>query len=227
MPQRILPVDRDALLHAVTARGERLLGTWLELADGTLHPLIDGDDTAAGRAFEARMDANPDGFSKVPVYAREYRLMTEFVETVEDDALAAALDAALAGREAFRRFEQVLAGDPAEAARWATFRGAALEAWATAWLRSQGLAAHWSSPAGPSVERPVVLDLLLVDGPVVRAAADRHAARELFVRICRELCELLREPFRKGDVRGRSRFARAGVEVRLDGSSVTILPVDG
>lgn len=225
MALRILPVDRDALLRAVTARDERLLGTWLELADGTLHALVDGDGGDEGRAFEARMDANPDGFAKVPVYPREYRLMTEFVETVEDDALAAALDAALAGREAFRRFEAVVAGHPGEAQRWRAFRTEALLAWASAWLRHQGLGAPWLADAAVP-DRPAVVELLLARGPASRAASDRHAARELFVRLCRELSELVREPFRKGDVRGRTRFVRGGVEVLVDGVTVTLRAVD-
>jgi hypothetical protein len=222
MTQRLLSVDRDTLLQAVTARGEQLLGTWLELADGSLHALIDGDESSEGRAFEARMDADPDGFSKVPLYAREYRLMGEFVETVEDDGLAAALDAALAGREAFRRFDEVLQANPAEQSRWTVFRTDALVAWAAAWLRSQGISVAWADPSTPPVELPAILGLLLREGAVARTAADRHEARDVFVRLCREVCELSREPFRKSDVRGRTRFARAGVEVILEGNRVTV-----
>jgi hypothetical protein len=225
MALRTLPVNRDALLRAVTARDERLLGTWLELADGSLHALVDGDDGPDGRAFEARMDANPDGFAKVPVYPREYRLMTEFVETVEDDVLAAALDAALAGREAFRRFDEVLAGSAAEARRWRAFRTDALVGWASAWLRSQGLGAAWVADL-PRADRPALVELVLARGPVTHTAPDRQAARELYVRLCREVSELVREPFRKGDVRGRSRFVRGGVEVAVDGGTVTVRAVD-
>lgn len=221
--QRILPVDRSGLLAAVTARGERLLGTWLDLRAGTLHALVDGDDSAEGRAFEARMDADPDGFAKVPVYAREYRLMTSFVETVDDDALAALLDGALAGREAFRRFEVVVAAAPAEASRWRVFREEALVAWASAWLRNLGVGTSWMVDASP--ERPALLAWLWRegdDGPIARSYPDRHAAREAFVRLCREVAELVREPFRQSDVRGRTRFARAGVEIVLDGGTVRI-----
>jgi hypothetical protein len=223
MTQRILPVDRDALLRAVTARGESLLGTWLELADGSLHALVEHDESAEGRAFEARMDAHPDGFAKVPVYPREYRLMTEFVETVESDPLAAALDAALAGREAFRRFDAVLAAHPDEAGRWGRYRSDALLAWASAWLRAQGIDTPWTTEP-PRPERPATVELLVAGGPVTRACADRHEARDLFVRLCRELCDLVREPFRASDVRGRTRFARAGVQLDVDGASVTVRP---
>lgn len=228
MAIRNLPVDREALLRAVTSRGETLLGTWLELADGTLHPLVDGDESVEGRAFEARMDANPDGFAKVPVYAREYRLMTAFVETVDDDALAASLDAALAGREAFRRFEAVLGAHPDEAARWRAFREAALVAWVLAWLRGIGVGVPWAPPAPDplsTVDRPALVELLWAGGgvgPIVRPCPDRAAARDLFVRLCRDVSELVGEPFRKGDVRGRNRFVRAGVELAVDGASVVV-----
>jgi hypothetical protein len=222
MAQRNLEVDRDTLLRAITARGEQLLGTWLELADGTLHALVDGDESSEGRAFEARMDANPDGFCKVPLYAREYRLMGEFVETVEDDALAATLDAALAGQEAFRRFDAVLGAHPEAQRRWHEYRHEALVAWASAWLRSQGIAVPWVNGAASTVELPVILGVLLARGPVTHTAADRNQARTWFVQACREVCELSREPFRTSDVRGRSRFLRAGVEVVHAGLEVTL-----
>src|SRR5215510_8997604 len=127
MDRRTLRIDDRALLAALTARDEGLVGTYLDLEDGALLRLY--DRAVVGRSndpLEQRIDEEPDRYAKVPLYAREFRLMAEFVDSVEDDDLARLLDAALGGRNAFRRFDAVLDGWPTEQARWASFREDAL-----------------------------------------------------------------------------------------------------
>jgi hypothetical protein len=47
-------------------------------------------------------------------------------------------------------------------------------------------------------------------------------ARTTFLRLARELCELAAEPFRLRAWRGRDRITRGAVEVRRDGTTVTL-----
>jgi hypothetical protein len=233
MDRRPLNVDARALLGALTARDEGLVGTYLDLREGTLLPVY--DPAVVGRSnapLEQRIDDDPDRYAKVPLYAREYRLMAEYVDTVEDDDLARLLDAALGGRNAFRRFDAVLDGWPAERARWERFREDALARWAVAWLRSLGVEPRWDRPI-PAPDPPHTPSLLTIalrgqasSGPegIARSlrAGSEAEALALFVRACRELCELEREPFVAGSARRRTRFVRGGVEIRRDGQVVVV-----
>lgn len=233
MERRPLAVDAGALLAALTARDEGLVGTYVDLRDGELLRLY--DPAVVGRtndAVEARIDADPDRFARVPLFTREYRLMAEFVDTVEDDDLARLLDTALSGRGAFRRFDAVLAGWPADHRRWERFREDALARWAVGWLRSVGVEPRWERAVPPeeTPEAPLLLRIALLGDPgtdpngIVRIlnAETEPEAQRIFVRLARELAELWREPFRVSALRNQTRFSRGGVELRRDGNQVAI-----
>ena len=233
MERRLLDIDAGALLAALTARDEGLVGTYLDLAEGRLVRLY--DPAVVGRtndAVEARIDADPDRYAKVPLFTRDFRLMAEFVDTVEDDDLARLLDTALTGRGAFARFDAVLAGWSSEQAHWARFREQALVRWAVGWLRSVGVEPRWDRPVPPeeAPEAPWLLRIALLGrpGPDPEAAvrtleAETEAeAHRVFVRLARELSELWREPFLRGALRNQNRFARGGVELRREGTTVAI-----
>lgn len=233
MERRPLDIDAGALLAALTARDEGLVGTYLDLAEGGLVRLY--DPAVVGRtndAVEARIDAEPDRYAKVPLFTRDFRLMAEFVDTVEDDDLARLLDTALSGRGAFARFDAVLAGWPLERSHWAQFREQALERWAVGWLRSVGVEPRWDRPVPPeeAPEAPWLLRIALLgrpgpgsDGLVRCLDAETEAeAQRTFVRLARELSELWREPFRRSALNHQNRFARGGVELRRDGTTVAI-----
>ncbi len=159
-PRRRLPLEASVLLGALVARDEGLLATFVDLVDGGLLRLY--DPAVTGRDNEAllsRIDAEPERYAEVPRYTRMYRLMNEFVDAVEDDHLARLLDTALTSREAFRRFEGVLAAWPQEHDRWVTYREEALAGWAVAWLRSVGVEPDWELPLPP--EAPLAMPELL------------------------------------------------------------------
>ncbi len=228
--RRTVRLDASVLLEALVARDEGLLATYVDLTDGSLLRLF--DPAVTGRANEqvlSKVDAEPDRFVEVPRYTRAYRLMSDFVDTVDDDHLARMLDTALSGREAFRRFDAVLTGWPADHARWVAFRRSALVAWAVSWLRSVGVEPSWDidTPEEDAVEVPELLRVALLgqqDGQGVRSMqrASESEASRLFVRLARQLCELRCEPFRARAVRGRTRFVRGGMEIRRDGARVTL-----
>jgi hypothetical protein len=221
--RRTLALEADVLLGALVARDEGLLATYLDLRDGSLvrlyDPMVTGRDN---EALLSRIDAEPDRFAEVPRYTRHYRLMTEFVDTVDDDHLARLLDTALGGREAFRRFEAVLGAWPVERERWRLFREEALEAWAVAWLRSVGVEPDWGRGLPPEApaDVPLLLEVALRGGVI--EAADEAEAASLLVRLARQLCELRCEPFRARSVRERGVFRRGGIEIRREGRTIRV-----
>ena len=228
--RRTIELDGPALLEALVARDEGLLATYLDLFDGSFLRLF--DPAITGRDNEAvlsRIDNEPDRFAEVPRYMRFYRLMTDFVDTVEDDHLARMLDTALTGRGAFRRFEAVLGGWPSEHGRWEAFRREALCEWAGAWLQSLGVVPEWSLPWPPKnpADVPLVLEVALKGHPdetgrrVWQAESDA-AAVSLFLRLARQLCELRGEPFRARGLRAKTRFVRGGVAIVRQGSQVML-----
>ncbi|MEQ1570248.1 MAG: UPF0158 family protein [Myxococcota bacterium] len=231
MDRRPLPLDARSLLTALTARDEGLVGTYLDLERGELMRVFDA--AVVGRsndALEQRIDDDPDRYAKVPLYTREYRLMAEFVDSVEDDDLARQLDAALGGRNAFRRFDAVLDGWPVERARWTGYREDALARWAETWLRGLGFEPVWERPAAvaaPMPTTPSLVEILIRGAPTPAGgrcwtAASEADAQAAFVRACRELCELEREPFPARLARRRPRFVRGAVEIRREGATVTV-----
>lgn len=208
------------------------MGTYLDLQEGSLLRVYDPELVGRSNdAAEQRLDQEPDRYAKIPLYTREYRLMAEFIDEVDDD-LARLLDAALAGREAFRRFEAVLAGWPEEQRRWEAFREAALVRWVVSWLRSLGIEPRWDRPpasvqASELEEHPVPWLLRLglrdgQDGPRLVRCDSEAEAKSLFVRLVLELCELWREPVRTRQLRHQSRFVRGNIEVRREGRVVTL-----
>lgn len=68
-----------------------------------------------------------------------YRDMEDFIETVEDPALAKLLTVAIDGRGAFRRFKDVLYDYPEEWERWFAFQSARVRQRVLGWLDSEGV----------------------------------------------------------------------------------------
>ena len=228
--RRRLGLDGSALLEALVARDEGLLATYVDLTNGELVRLY--DPAVTGRSNEGvhtKVDQEPERFAEVPRFTRSYRLMADFVDTVEDDHLARMLDTALTGRQAFRRFDAVLAGWPTERERWATFRRTALIHWAAAWLRSHQLEPDWELEVPPEhpAEVPEILQVAVSGQSIAQRSrqwslpSEAEAAR-LFHRLARQLCELRGEPFGVRRLRSRTRFTRGGVELRRDGAQVIL-----
>ncbi|MEM6928018.1 MAG: UPF0158 family protein [Myxococcota bacterium] len=226
-------IDQPVLLAALVARDEGLLATFVDLQTGDLVRLFDPAVTGRdNEAVNALLDAAPERYAEIPRYTRQFRLMQDFVDLVEDDDLARLLDTALTGHEAFRKFEVLLAAWPREQSRWEAYRHEALTRWAVTWLRSLDVEPPWAAglPEEPALDVPELLRLAL-QGP---GAAHRRTLRletpeqatQLFVTLARQLCELRREPLRARRVRQLQRFRRGGIEITRHDRSVTLEIVD-
>ncbi len=144
---RDLPVDLDDLSLAL--EGDPLLtGGRIDLRTGDVRqigPLYESDfldeigepdGAEAAEADEADDRWLPfDSLGSRP----GFRDMTEFLETVADERLAARLDRALGGRGAFRRFKDELDDVPDELARFHRFTDDRRRGRARQWLAESGL----------------------------------------------------------------------------------------
>lgn len=232
--RRAVSIDEPVLLAALVARDEGLLATFLDLQTGSLVRLF--DPAVTGRDNQpvwALIEQEPERYAEIPRYTRQFRLMQDFVDLVEDDDLARLLDTALTGREAFRRFEVLLAAWPKERDRWNDYRHEALVQWAVAWLRSLDVEPPWASgmPEESALDVPELLRVALESpgdaGSRTVTFESPEQATRLFVKLARQLCELRREPFRARRVRQLRRFRRGGIEIACDERVVTLAIVKG
>jgi len=77
-------------------------------------------------------------------------LMADFLDSVTDEELREKIRVALDGRDASRRFRDVLAHYPDERRRWAAFRQENEQAYATQWLADEGIEPVWGSAVPPA-----------------------------------------------------------------------------
>lgn len=103
--------------------------TWLDTATGGLH-------TIAGRNGEPK----PGWVLVEPVPSREqYRMMERFIATVVHPPLKDALQDAIVGKGAFRRFKDAVGRHPEERKRWFAFRDALLHRYILDWIKGHRL----------------------------------------------------------------------------------------
>jgi hypothetical protein len=76
--------------------------------------------------------------------------MADFIDSVTDEDLQKKLRTALDGRDASRRFRDVLAQYPDERKRWAAFRQENEQEYAARWLADEGIDPVWSSAVPPA-----------------------------------------------------------------------------
>jgi hypothetical protein len=229
-----LPVEMHDLINAMTWRDGSVLGSYVDLQTGAVIHLIDPAYSGEPiEAIERALDAEPDRYAAIPTYDREYRLMLQFSEHIDDDEAAVALDVALRGKGAFRSFKDVV-GRSGLLDEWREFRQAALMRWAIDWLGQLGYSPDWDlpDPAQPTEEVPrvgllylVLLggDRAIVDGVVTRRIDLQTVgqAKGLFRAVVRDLCELRSEPYSGRYVR-QGHFEREGLSVKREDSAVVL-----
>ncbi len=119
--------------------------TWLDTTSGTLHT---ADAPAASTWLRVE-----------PIPSREqYRIMERFIATVDNTVLKDALQDAIVGKGAFRRFKDAVGRFPEERKRWFAFRDALLHRFILDWIKSHHLelqeipAWNLEPPMTPSAE---------------------------------------------------------------------------
>ena len=92
-------------------------------------------------ASEAEIQAFEQRYLAIPMaQSRDgYGDMEDFIATVEDPVLRGKLEVAIDGKGAFRRFKNVLLGEPAERKRWFEFKDECSRWRALRWLKIEGI----------------------------------------------------------------------------------------
>lgn len=128
--RRRVPVNWDDLEMALTW-GSDELENFLDLRTGQVRQYRVSSFAGDAQDCELSEDEADAGLAEgylvriEPLESSvEFGWMAEFAAAVTNARLRDRLEGALAGRGAFRRFKDVLAGDPAERERWFRFRDA-------------------------------------------------------------------------------------------------------
>jgi hypothetical protein len=161
----------DSSFGEVSCYLDRETGTVVTVTED-IRAAADDEDEAAG--FDSQLlevvRAIDDGSERyLPIPGQDgregYRDMEEFIATVRNRRLVELLEVAIAGRGAFRRFKDVLAGSPAERERWFAWSDGRQRERILDWLTAEGIAPA-NAPAVPVVpppaepEREAAADLL-------------------------------------------------------------------
>jgi len=130
-------IDLDDLGQALEDHSG--LSSWfIDTKTGKLHLL--SDSMWDGQDFDEDFEP-PEGCRRIdPIDSREsYEDLEDFAAMVRDPKARDALQRAIAGRGAFRRFKDVLANLPELRTAWFKFHDTRLERRAIEWLRDEGL----------------------------------------------------------------------------------------
>lgn len=247
-PRHALHVDMDAILEGLGRDGRDPFIPYLDLKTGEVCFSQEWDETAAaGGSAELESEderlirLHPTRFAQVPRIEahEEVRLMRSFAAGQPEQAAAVLLEALDGGPGVVGRFHDALQATPDGAARWERARHDAHLGEALSWLRMLGVEPTWQlrhqppHVAPPPVAQEAHLHLmhLLVlgtpvpapDGVVARAVVmEGKAARGVFRRLCRQLCELKGLAWRARFVEGKDVFEVEDVTVALEPGRVTV-----
>ena len=168
MARRRLPIDLDALAEAMENQGsdeydyylDTNTGQVLRIATEVWTALEEGRTIAgslAGWQQEELREAR-DVFADTQgryVLIPERRgweveeLMPDFIDSVTDAELQRRLTAAMDGRNALRRFKDILAHHATERERWLAIQQESDRDYATRWLEDEGIEPVWQSASVP------------------------------------------------------------------------------
>lgn len=168
MARRRLPIDLDALTEAMENQGsdeydyylDTHTGQVLRIATEAWTALEEGRTIAGSLAGwqqdelrEARdVFADTQGRYVLIPERRDWEveeLMPDFVDSVTDQELQRRLTAAMDGRNALRRFKDILAHHPAERERWLAIQQDSDRESATRWLDDEDIEPVWQSASMP------------------------------------------------------------------------------
>jgi len=155
---RSLPIDLSELLVAMDSGNSFEIHNYLDTKTGEIlmisdefyHEDDDEDDEAAELPEWQReeietarkiMNDTEGHFEEIPANesGESYRLMEEFIGSVEEERPRDLLSRAIDGKGAFRRFKDTLGEFPTLRERWFRFENERKLEWAREWLESIGL----------------------------------------------------------------------------------------
>ncbi len=144
-PAKAVPIDLVELASALEDHSG--LAWYLDAENGDLVPVPDDVDDDALPVPRDEIEGSARFVFVEPIESHEgWDEMRDFTATIDDRRLGELLAVALAGKGAFRRFRQVLAGHPEERTRWIAEHDRRMQDRAREWLDAQGIA--WTARRG-------------------------------------------------------------------------------
>ena len=168
MALRRLPIEFEALARAMAGQGseeddyylDTQTGRIMQIASEVWNALEEGETIAGSlnawqqeELHEAQAVFSDTQGRYLPIPEampwEVEEIMTDFMEAVGDAELRGKLSQAMAGRNAVRRFKDVLVHYPAEQQRWLLLQHQSQQEQAARWLQDEGLEPVWVSASKP------------------------------------------------------------------------------
>ena len=114
---------------------------WIDLKTGEMIFVTDYDEQSEREEIFEAIEYEPDRFREIPTISSDeaYSYMEEFIGQVKDENLREKLQIAIQGKGAFRRFQNVIAGDPEEEIKWFDYKDKRVKEETIEWLKSEGI----------------------------------------------------------------------------------------
>lgn len=129
-----LKINREDLIQALTTNLDSVGGAWyLDLETGEV--LLAGE---AADNLPEDLEDNPR-YRVIPTVPSQesFRIMEDFIDTVDDEAAAGYLTEALRRRKPFRQFKDALSDFPGLEERWYDFQDRAHTGYAREWCEDE------------------------------------------------------------------------------------------
>ena len=135
MEKKVLNINLDELCEAMEDSSYEN-EYFLNLETGEILFISDYTDDEETSELKDRIEEDSDRYERIPKAEsyEGYQDMVDFIATVDNERLAELLEVAINGKEAFRRFKDVLLNYPEERERWFKFKDKRMEERALEWL---------------------------------------------------------------------------------------------
>ena len=168
MALRRLNIDFEALARAMARQGSDEYDYYLDTQSGRVMRIstdvwnaLEEGETIAGslnawqqaELHEAQAVFSDTQGRYVPIPEdpewKVEEIMSDFVDTVHDTDLRSKLTSAMEGRNAVRRFKDILTHYPDEQQRWAALQYQSQQEHAARWLQDEGIEPVWTAESKP------------------------------------------------------------------------------
>ena len=133
--KKALKIDLDELCSAM-ADSSYEHEYYLDLETGEILFISDYMDDEETGKLKDQVEEDSDRYERIPEAESHegYEDMVEFIATVKNERLVGLLEVVINGKEAFRRFKDVLLNYPEERESWFQFKDDRIEEKALEWL---------------------------------------------------------------------------------------------